>query len=87
MKSGKGLRIVYKSLYIVSALLAFAYVSYCVCVTYQYYFGNMFTSMGLSFFYIGIGGFILVPSMITLIAAFIVHRVYRKKRLAATDIK
>ena len=87
MKSGKGFRIVYKSLYIVSALLAFAYVSYCAYVTYQYYFGNMFTSMGISFFYIGIGGFILVPSMITLIAAFIVHRVYRKKRLAATDQK
>lgn len=87
MKSGKGLRIVYKSLYIVSALLAFAYVSYCVYVTYQYYHWRIVTSMGLSFFYIWIGGFILVPSMITLIAAFIVHRVYRKKRLAATDIK
>lgn len=86
MKSGKGFRIVYKSLYIVSALLALTFVVFSVIMTYRYY--TRFTgSFPLYAYFLMYGIFYLLPGMITLTAAFIVHRIYRKKRLAATDIK
>ena len=86
MKSGKGLRIAYKSLYIVSALLALTFVVFAAMSTYAYY--TRFTgSAPLYAYYLVYGMLYLLPGMITFTVAFIVHRIYRKKRLAATDKK
>lgn len=78
MKKGKTLEIVYKALYALSALLALTFVAFCVIQTYRYY--TRFTgSAPLYAYFIIYAFYYLIPSIIVLIAAIIVKKIFKSK--------
>ncbi len=78
MKKGKALEIVYKVLYALSALLALTFVAFCVIQTYRYH--TRFTgSAPLYAYFIIYAFYYLIPSMIVLIAAMIVRKIFTIK--------
>lgn len=79
MKKEKIAEIVYKILYAVSALLALTFVIFSVIMTYRYY--TRFTgSFPLYAYILAYAVNFLIPSMIVLIAAIIVNKIFAGKK-------